>query len=141
MEKKEEQEKENQKQNTEGAKKGKQMFTRDAHPLHCPNEVDETLPVIGAIDNPNQDVFADALRAMDKAESEGEEGTAVAAPATKKRCASNPYHPGCCGTHLFSSLRHNYLMDLPQGTTLLIKEWPAKRRRTGKSSRHLTWWM
>ena len=52
-------------------------------------------------------------------ESEGEEGTPVTAPAAKKCRAGNPY---CC-TLLFSSTRHNYPKDLPQGTTLLIKEW------------------
>ena len=60
---------------------------------------------------------------------------AVAAPATKKRRASNPYRPGCCGTLLFSSLRHNYPKDLPQGTTLLIKEWlpwTCKKKETGE---------
>ena len=68
-------------------------------------------------------------------ESSGEEETPVAAPATKKWCASNPYCPGCCGTLLFSSLWHNYPKDLPQGTTLLIKEWlprTAKKKDTGE---------
>ena len=62
----------------------------------------------------------------------------MAAPATKKRHASNPYRPGCCGTLLFSSLRHNYPKDLPQGTTLLIKEWlprTAKKKETGEEFR------
>ena len=60
---------------------------------------------------------------------------AVAAPVTKKWGASNPYHPGCCRTLLFSSFRHQYPKDLPQGTTLLIKEWlprTAKKKETGE---------
>ena len=56
-------------------------------------------------------------------ESEGEEGQVVAAPATKKRRAGNPYRPGCCGTVLYASARHKFPKDLPQGTTLIIKEW------------------
>ena len=38
----------------------------------------------------------------------------VAAPVTKKHCATNPYCPGCCGTLLFSRLRHQYPKDLPR---------------------------
>ena len=62
----------------------------------------------------------------------------MAAPAAKKRRASNPYHPGCCGTLLFSLLRHQYPKDLPQGTTLLIKEWlprTAKKKETSEEFR------
>ena len=73
-----------------------------------------------------------------KEKSEGEEGTPVAAPATKKCCATYPYHPGCCGTLLFSSMHHNYLKDLPQGTILSPKRGfhrPARKRGQGKSSR------
>ena len=71
---------------------------------------------------------------MRQVENKGEEGATVAAPAKKCR-ASNPYHPGCCGTLLFSSLWHQYPKDLPQGTTLLIKEWlpqAAKKKETGE---------
>ena len=67
----------------------------------------------------------------DKEESEGEEEAIAAAPVAKKRRASNPYCPGCCGTLLFSSFCHNY----PQGTTLLIKEWlprTCKKKETGE---------
>ena len=56
-------------------------------------------------------------------ESEGEEGQIVAAPATKKHHPGNPYRPGCCGTLLYASAQHKYPKDLPQGTTLLVKEW------------------
>ena len=49
--------------------------------------------------------------------------------------AANSYRPGCCGTILSSSMHHNYPKDLPQGTTLLIKEWllcTAKKKDTGE---------
>ena len=99
------------------SKKGKPTFTGDStHPPICPDEPDETLPAREVADAPNQDVFADTPRAAhNKAESEGEEGTPVAALAAKKHCAVNPYHPSCCGTLLFSSMHHNYLKDLPPG--------------------------
>ena len=85
------------------------------HPPHRPNEPDVTLPARpNDIDN-DDDVFTDTSQTpQDKAESKGEEGMAVAAPVTKKQRASNPYHPGCCGTLLFISLRHNYPKDLPR---------------------------
>ena len=61
-----------------------------------------------------------------------------AAPAAKKRQVSNPYRPGCCGTLLFSSLWHQYPKGLPQGTTLLIKEW-LQRTSKKKDSREEFW--
>ena len=62
-------------------KKGKVPFTRDStHPPHRSSEPDQTLPTRGPINDPNQDVFADTSRAhQDEGESEGEEGTPVAA--------------------------------------------------------------
>ena len=39
----------------------------------------------------------------------------------KEAACQHPYCPGCCSILLFSSLYHNYLKNLPQGTTLLIK--------------------
>ena len=71
------------------------------HSPHCANEPDATLPARGAVNNPNEDVFADSLQTPHKGESEGEEGMVVAAPTTKKRCASNPHCPAL-GTLLFS---------------------------------------
>ena len=92
-----------------------------AHTVADPNK---TLPVRPMLDADDDNVFADSSRTPHgEAESEGEEEAAAAAPAAKKRCVSNPYHPGCCSTLLFSSLQHQYPKDLPQGTTLLIKEW------------------
>ena len=57
------------------------------------------------------------------------------APVAKKHHAANPYHPSCCGTLPFSSLRHQYPKDFLQGTTLLIKEWlpqTARKKETGE---------
>ena len=59
------------------------------------------------------DVFTDhSWTPCNEGESKGEEGMPVAVPAAKKRCVSNLYCPGCCGTLLFSSMWHNYLKDL-----------------------------
>ena len=58
----------------------------------------------------------------------------MAAPVIKKHRASNPYCPSYYGTLLFFSLQYNYPKDIPQGTTLLIKEWlprTAKKKETG----------
>ena len=76
-------------------------------------------------------LFSSSVR---QSRSGNEEGTAVAAPVAKKRHAGNPYHPGCCSTLLFSTLRHNYPKDLPQGTTLLIKSGyrSCKKKETGE---------
>ena len=130
------------KQSSGGAKKTR-AFTGDSpHPPHHSDEPDAALPARSNDANDDDNVFADTSQTpRDEAESEGEEGMAVAAPATKKRRASNPYRPGCCGTLLFSSLRHNYPKDLPQGTTLLIKEWLPRtaKKKLGKSLRHSTW--
>ena len=75
---------------------------------------------------------------MRRSRKQGRGRAAAAAPAAKKRCAGNPYRPGCCGTLLFSSLHHQYPKDLPQGTTLLIKEWlprTAKKKETSEEFR------
>ena len=70
------------------------------HPL---NSTDETLLVRTII--AADDVFMDHLQTPhDEEESSGEEEAVAAAPAAKKQQAANPYHPGCCGTLLFSSL-------------------------------------
>ena len=53
----------------------------------------------------------------------------------KEAACQHPYCPGCCSILLFSSLYHNYLKNLPQGTTLLIKEWlpqTCKKKETGE---------
>ena len=68
-------------------------------------------------------------------ESEGEEEQIVAAPATKKRCAGNPYRPGCCGTILYASAHHKFPKDLPQGTTLIIKEWIPRIAKTKETQK------
>ena len=56
------------------------------------------------------------------------------AALSQRSGAGNPYRPGCCGTLLFSSLPP-ISEDLPQGTTLHIKEWlprTAKKKDTGE---------
>ena len=128
-----------------GSTKKRTPFTGDG--AHAAPDANDTLlahPATGlAADDDN--VFADSLRTpQGEAESEGEEEATAAAPAAKKWHASNPYRPGCCGTLLFSSLRHQYPKDLPQGTTLLIKSGycePPRRKRQGRSSGRMTWWM
>ena len=104
-----------------------------AHTSLDPNKTLQVQPTADADDN---GVFADSSRALHgEAESSDEEEAVAAAPAAKKRCVSNSYYPGCCGTLLFSSLCHQYPKDLPQGTTLLIKKWlprTAKKKETGK---------
>ena len=63
------------------------------------------LPARVPVDDPSEDVFADHSRTQhDEEESSREEEAVAAAPAAKKQQAANPYHPGCCGTLLFSSL-------------------------------------
>ena len=121
------------------------LHRRQPAPSHCPNESEQTLPSrVNDIGNDN-DIFVDtSWTPQDEAESEGEEGTVVAAPATKKRRASNTYFPGCWGTLLFSPLHHQYPKDLPQGTTLLIKEWlpqTAKKKDTGEGFKTYDLWM
>ena len=113
-------------------------FTGDG--AHTAPDTDDTLPAHSTTRlAPDDDAFADTSRTPHgEEESSGEEETVAAAPAAKKRRASNPYHPGCCDTLLFSSLRHQYPKDLPQGTTLLIKEWlprTAKKKETGEEFR------
>ena len=71
---------------------------------------------------------------QDKIESKGEEGAPATAPVAKKRRASNPIVQVAVGPSLLI-LRHNYPKDLPQGTTLLIKEWlpwTCKKKETGE---------
>ena len=66
------------------APRKEEHHSSEMHPPHCPDEPDQTLPTRGPINDPNQDVFADTSRAhQDEGESEGEEGTAVAAPAQR----------------------------------------------------------
>ena len=95
-----------------------------------------TLLTRSAPDADDDSVFTDTSRTLwGEVESDDKVETPVAAPAAKKRRASNPYHPGCCSTLLFSSLCHQYPNDLPQGTTLLIKEWlprTTKKKDTGE---------
>ena len=99
-----------------GSTKKRTEFMGDG--AHAPLDPDKTLPPWPMADIDDDSVFADSLwTPWDKAESEGEEETAAAAPAAKKRHMSNPYHPGCCSTLLFSSLCHQYPKDLPQGNT------------------------
>ena len=118
--------------------KKRQAFTGDR--AHAAPNTDDTLPAhptagLAADD----DAFVDTLQTLrGEVESDDEEEAHVAAPATKKQRASNPYRPGCCGTLLFSSLCHQYPKDLPQGTTLLIKEWlprTAKKKETSEEFR------
>ena len=122
------------KQASTGGTKKRAAFTGDG--AHAAPNADDTLPARGPLADDDDDAFADHSRTPhDEEESSGEEEAVVAAPAAKKRRASNPYRPGCCGTLLFSSLRHQYPKDLPQGTTLLIKEWlprTAKKKETGE---------
>ena len=103
---------------------------------HASLDPNETLPARPMADIDDDCVFADTSQTLQgEAESEEEEEVAAAAPAVKKRRAGNPYCPGCCGTLLFSSLCHQYPKDLPQGTTLLIKEWllcTTKKKETGE---------
>ena len=119
------------------SQKARAPFTGDSlHPPHNANESEQTFSSrVNDIDD-NNDAFADTSRTLhNEAESNGEEGVVAAAPAAKKWRASNPYHPGCCGTLIFSSLQHQYPKDLPQRTTLLIKEWlpqTVKKKDTGE---------
>ena len=107
--------------------------------VHAPLDPDETLPAWPMADVDDDSIFADSSwTPHGEAESKGEEEAVAAAPAAKKRQVSNPYHPGCCGTLLFSSLCHQYPKDLPQGTTLLIKEWLSHTAKK-KDSREEFW--
>ena len=130
------------KQSSGGAKKTRAFMGDSPHP-HRPNEPDATLPARPNDVANNDNVFADTLRTLqDEVESSGEKEAVVAAPATKKREASNPYRPGCCRTLLFSSLRHNYLKDLPRAPPFSSRSGCHKQQRKkklGKSSRHSTW--
>ena len=110
-----------------GKCKGKSSFSGDKAPRYM-FDADElpSQPIPGEGDalDPNSAVPRDEQGAHESAEeSEGEEGPLVAAPPAKKRRPGNPYCPGCCGTLLYASARHKFPKDLPQGTTLLIKEW------------------
>ena len=110
-----------------GKSKGKCSFSGDKAPRYM-FDADElsSQPIPGEGDalDPNSAVPRDEQGAHESAEeSEGEEGPLVAAPPAKKRHPGNPYRPGCCGTLLYASARHKFPKDLPQGTTLLIKEW------------------
>ena len=107
--------------------KGKSTYTGDKAP-HYMYDADKlaSQPIPGeALDADSDPTLPrDEQGTIQSAEeSKGEEGQVVAAPATKKRHAGNPYCPGCCGTVLYASARHKYPKDLPQGTTLIIKEW------------------
>ena len=135
------------KQSAGGAKKSR-AFTGDSpHPPHRPDESEQTLPSRVNDTDDDNDIFVDSSRTpQDKIESKGEEGAPATAPVAKKRRASNPIVQVAVGPSLLI-LRHNYPKDLPQGTTLLIKEWlpwTCKKKTLGKSSRHMTggceWW-
>ena len=135
------------KQSAGGAKKSR-AFTGDSpHPPHRPDESEQTLPSRVNDTDDDNDIFVDSSRTpQDKIESKGEEGAPATAPVAKKRRASNPIVQVAVGPSLLI-LRHNYPKDLPQGTTSSSRSGyhePAKRRRTGKSSRHMTggceWW-
>ena len=68
------------------------------HSPHCANEPDATLPARGAVNNPNEDVFADSLQTPHKGESEEEEGNGCGSSYCKetlciKPTLSSTWHP------------------------------------------------
>ena len=141
MEEKEEQEKES-KQPLGAPKKARAPFIGDG--AHAAPEANDTLPAQPMTALDDDDAFADTSRTpQGEVESDNEEEAHVAAPATKKRRASNLYHPGCCRTLLFSSLRHIITpRTSPRGQPFLLRNGfcrQPRRKTLGKSSRLTTW--
>ena len=68
-----------------------------------------------------------ALGAAEQATGETEEvkGSSTAAAGKRKRGVS-AYRSGCCGTLLYTSKRPQKLEELPEGTTLIVKDWRKK---------------
>ena len=124
------------KQSAGGAKKSR-AFTGDSpHPPHRPDESEQTLPSRVNDTDDDNDIFVDSSRTpQDKVESKGEEGAPATAPVAKKRRASNPYCPGCCGTLLFSSFVTTTPRTFPRAQPSSSRSGyrgPAKRRHWGR---------
>ena len=59
----------------------------------------------------------------------------------KEVVCQQPYCPGCCGTLLFSSIRHNYPKDLPRAPPFSSRSGyhaPPIKRTLAKSSKHMS---
>lgn len=67
-----------------------------------------------------------ALGAAQQVTGETEEVKAAGSAANKRKRGVSAYRSGCCGTLLYTSKRPQKLEELPEGTTLIVKEWRKK---------------
>lgn len=67
-----------------------------------------------------------ALSLAEQTPGETEETKSTGSAATKRRRSVSAYRSGCCGTLLYTSKRPQKLEELPEGTTLIVKEWRKK---------------
>ena len=68
-----------------------------------------------------------ALGTSEQAAHETEETkTTSSTAAGKRKRGVSAYRSGCCGTLLYTSKRPQKLDELPEGTTLIVKDWRKK---------------